>query len=555
MPTATPTTPSGPTPGLFTLPCFYCDYDYLGRVGDMQYLPDDSRRATVRYEGCECEHCAVVVTTPEAGPDTSGLMSLVRLLLSDNSTRTVLACPSHAEQMNLLTAASCTSCSTTLDMPDMDVLRSRRDGYWPSSNSRARSTEARNRATEVIETLDSITVNGEHMRVRAVENLGMGTSPTRRLPTAPIVSDGAAHTSDSGALWCSACADTAVSCEECSEWVVEDSLYGCDRCGVDTCYTCNTNNHRRCYQRDEVEVARGEFTPRGTIPSALALPALAGVTVRSTRAVGIEVETRAGRVSEVVEAEDGALVPVIGALGTDGSVNGPRGIEFRLLPQRGAMVEYAIRSMNAWCAAAGYTPDTSCGVHMHIDASDLSQPGVWRAYAMLLAVEDVLFGLAAAQRRNNRYCVAFGDRSRDILRNAVNYADAGNGFDIYLAAPDSRYQGVNCHSYPQHRTLEVRVFDTAHTPEAIVRYTLAAMLSTAAVDYAQTEDGALLLALLTDTPREQWATLVVSNLGRAGLIDPAHALLLAEQGRIGASDRPGAVVGAASAGVTVGGVR
>jgi hypothetical protein len=240
-----------------------------------------------------------------------------------------------------------------------------------------------------------------------------------------------------------------------------------------------------------VDYARERFQARQSIEGALAEIGMPGVVVTSTRAVGMEVETANGLAGQIVDTEAQALWPVLAAVGTDGSVRGAHPVEYRCLPQRGARVEYAISSLHARLAEAGYDPDASAGVHMHVDASDLTAEQVWRAFAGLVTIEAALFALADPARATNSYCVGYGENAPEVIRLALQRADqAPDYFDPNeVRQAHSRYMAVNSHAYSGHSTLEVRVFDSKHDAEARERYTLAAALITATVDFASSAAG------------------------------------------------------------------
>jgi hypothetical protein len=540
-----PTTPAPRPIGLATLPCFFCDHEYLTRTFDLDHLSTERLGAaqSARYDGCQCDHCSAPMgETPVdlLGTDTAQAMTVFGVahgVGTDRRISTIITCPSHAREINgVFTQARCAACGCQVDDQDWAALLTRTFGDTTARRSSRSGVRDRiDRASEVMAALEAFTVNGEPrpvQRLATISNAGTRAGAAmERMMIDNLNANRAGVIIDpvNNDRWCASCHDTALTCDDCGCFVAEGSHYDCDAHDALTCYRCSETVHGACYQRTDVDAARNSFTPRSNVNTMLRTPGVPGVTIRSTRAVGVEVETRSGRIADVLDGEADALVPIIAAVGTDSSVNGPHSVEFRLLPQRGAAVEYALRSIHDRCSRAAYDPDTSCGVHMHLDASDLGGVALWRAFAALLAAEDVFYALATPQRQRSRYCIPFGEDRVERMRRAVENAAGNTAFDAYGAGGDSRYRGINTHSYATHRTLELRMFDTAHDHNAVTRYTLAAMLGTALVDYANTPGSGEVLAAMLERSVTDWPVTLMAALTEAGLIDPSQAMLLLGQ--------------------------
>lgn len=61
------------------------------------------------------------------------------------------------------------------------------------------------------------------------------------------------------------------------------------------------------------------------------------------------------------------------------------------------------------------TSDDKCGIHVHVDAKDLSWHDMYRLLWVYGRLETFLYLLAGQQRASNRYCAPCGSRYRDAL--------------------------------------------------------------------------------------------------------------------------------------------
>jgi hypothetical protein len=481
-----------PTPTLPAAPCFVCDQDYLS---------DPSTRQAVMSadlpEGCECPGCVVLraevtASTSDAPiPAVDGINFLAPLRVSITSASTldpwsvgtprevtVGLCPAHtaAVQSVMNTDRPCGWCSALSreTLADMGIAMSNENGRaLPVTQIR-------------LGTRGAMLLNAESGR-RMPDNLprvGVGYN---------VQSYSEAATLDDGTTLCDSCYATAEECESCNRLMNGGSEYYCEDCEENVCYSCWDGSHyrHRAGNNDEgsIDNDRHRFAARMTIREALNRLSAPGATILSTRALGIEVETSRGSCGPVIAAERDAVFPILAGVGTDGSVRGRNAVEYRLLPVRGAVAEFAIRSMAQWCRDAGYAPDSSAGIHMHVDCSDLSAANVWRAFAALVALEGVLFSHAAPERLASQYCTGFGTGANAVLNGAVAASRRNPSFfDYNEVSIPSRYRSINCQAYSSHQTIEVRVFDSCHDLDAVARYTDAAAIIAGAVDFAVSDD-------------------------------------------------------------------
>lgn len=128
--------------------------------------------------------------------------------------------------------------------------------------------------------------------------------------------------------------------------------------------------------------------------------------------------------------------------------------------------------------------DSSCGLHVHVDARDLAWSDVDRLFRLWLCVQDAMYSLVAPSRKQNHYCepwnVTLGHsallphkdakgcafrRFKDFLL-ATMY---GSPRRVTTAKQDkyhaARYKGLNLHSYFYRRTIEFRLHHGTVNPD------------------------------------------------------------------------------------------
>lgn len=469
--------PVTPTP-LAPAPCFFCGPDYLTSPETLNLL----RPSSDLPEGCECPGCVIARALLAQAEATGEQTPSIAPLDSIDYLRTMMVTARSIQSADLwslnvaertVTVLVCDGCASRVR--DMDTGSTSDRCGWCSSPFDSALREM------------GLTIDGEIRTIR-ISRRGQASqaNPVTRWDYAINPRVDSTFLDASERPLCSVCYENAVECSDCGG-ITQTEQYYCDECEVDVCRNCwdvNThfdhNDSSNGYDR-----ARYNFAARSTIETNLLAGGVPGSTVLSTRAIGIEIETARGNANRVIEAERNAAVPVLQAVGTDGSVRGRNPVEYRLLPQRGRFVEYAIRSMSQWCREAGYRPDNSAGIHMHVDCRGMTAAQVWRAFAALLILEPVLFSHATPERMRSTYCQGYGAEGPAVVEAALTTASqAPSFFEPDRVAAGSRYRSVNCHSFSGHQTLEIRVFDSAHDEDAVARFTDAAALIAGTVDFA-----------------------------------------------------------------------
>jgi len=101
---------------------------------------------------------------------------------------------------------------------------------------------------------------------------------------------------------------------------------------------------------------------------------------------------------------------------------------------------------------AGATVNTSTGMHVHVDARDLTGDEFGRTFAFYTERQDLFDMLVAPSRRHNTYCRKYDSRTIAQIKRVAQE----QGKEQVRYAYDDRYMTVNVTSYGRHGTLEFR---------------------------------------------------------------------------------------------------
>lgn len=113
-----------------------------------------------------------------------------------------------------------------------------------------------------------------------------------------------------------------------------------------------------------------------------------------------------------------------------------------------------VRKVAALLAAAGATADRSCGLHVHVNASDLTGKEIINVAKRYAAHEAVIDRVMPASRRasNNGYCANMAS-----IMQTLNTYDAQAIVDTHaMCQRFGRYYKVNLHAFVVHGTVEFR---------------------------------------------------------------------------------------------------
>ena len=92
----------------------------------------------------------------------------------------------------------------------------------------------------------------------------------------------------------------------------------------------------------------------------------------------------------------------------DGSLHNC-GIEVNTEPLFGRELIENVRSLTQALKVEGFETSTSCGLHVHLDARDMTTEQIRIFTRYYMKYEDLIFKMLPDCRRNNSYCSRFGD--------------------------------------------------------------------------------------------------------------------------------------------------
>ena len=168
----------------------------------------------------------------------------------------------------------------------------------------------------------------------------------------------------------------------------------------------------------------------------------------------------------------------------DGSLN-QGGVEFKnISPVRGDYIETGLVKLENAAVDQEFWVDTSCGIHVHMDARDFN----WRELRSLLlimnSIEPSIIKSLPEDRRNSRYALPIDKVVGMPLENKYIYESINNLKELvsfsYETLSDtnpgdnrynqSRYRGTNIHSRFFHGTIEFRYHEGALDPTGIMNW-------------------------------------------------------------------------------------
>ena len=145
---------------------------------------------------------------------------------------------------------------------------------------------------------------------------------------------------------------------------------------------------------------------------------------------------------------------------------------------------------------AGAVVNSSCGMHVHVDASKHTPQSLKNALSIMYSKEDlILKALGTQPRRVQQYCHLSRENVLKVIRNMppsltmeqlrrVWYEGRDGAHDHYNW---SRYYALNLHSVFYHGTVEWRCFEsTLHAGEVRADITLALAMSAQAINLEKT---------------------------------------------------------------------
>lgn len=175
---------------------------------------------------------------------------------------------------------------------------------------------------------------------------------------------------------------------------------------------------------------------------------------------------------------------------------------------------------------AGAVVNSSCGMHVHVDASKHTPQSLKNALSIMYAKEDILFmALKVDPDRVERWCQKVKEdkliKIRKLSANApmwqmrdLWYSDTRENPDAHYN--ETRYYALNLHSVFYRGTLEWRCFEsTLHAGRVRANITLALAISAQAINQSRT---VMRKTEITENPAFTFRTFLL----RLGLIGPEY---------------------------------
>lgn len=115
----------------------------------------------------------------------------------------------------------------------------------------------------------------------------------------------------------------------------------------------------------------------------------------------------------------------------------------------------AVRVANA-LVNAGFTVDSSCGTHVHVDATDLNAASIINVVKRYMKFEAKIDGFMPLARRNSRWCRTTNGMIGADLENSVKANPSSRTLVRSAFSRNDRYHKVNLASLAVHNTVEFR---------------------------------------------------------------------------------------------------
>jgi hypothetical protein len=206
------------------------------------------------------------------------------------------------------------------------------------------------------------------------------------------------YTYDEGYV-CQSCYDNNyLTCDGCGQIVNNGDAHTCETCERNYCQDCGCN----CEDGDSSDY----FDSRGyNDKKEQRENKEVGTILTSSRLVGCEIET------EIEGTENiNGIIPACVGLTSDGSLD--HGVELITPPLRLATLENLIKETCKACDRADLQAKTSCGLHIHLDASDFKNSDIKIKHLLqtYFLTERVLYDMLPASRKRGSYCRPLANR-------------------------------------------------------------------------------------------------------------------------------------------------
>ena len=295
-------------------------------------------------------------------------------------------------------------------------------------------------------------------------------------------------------LYCETCfVENYFHCESCSEAHPNDenyhSEYGesyCESCYYEIFFNCprcdcETVRDDSCYVESEDEdVCRDcyDSTDNVSLDSANTCyvePPVEGDTFstnRFERAVGVEIET-IGCNSDDIRNDTYFSAFSVTSDGSIESDSNEEGFEFISKPMRGDHLFHEIDKIGNYLLDRDFSMNSSCGLHVHIDARDLFYKDLKGVSMVMKSFERVVFSMMPKSRYSSNWCKMMAMNKNMIRGINSNEEFIRSWYDACGEPPsmgkynDTRYHGLNLHARVYLGTIEFRYHSGTNNPTKI----------------------------------------------------------------------------------------
>jgi hypothetical protein len=243
---------------------------------------------------------------------------------------------------------------------------------------------------------------------------------------------------------------------------------------------------------------------------------------KSKRYISVEIEvasmTHYAATVQAVKKTKGAIV-------RDGSLP-VEGFEINTAPASGDLF---LSNLETICEALDKGKGTvtkACGLHVHVDARDLTWYDVKKLVLLYAKIENALFSIIEPSRRQSRYCRPCGDvlvanvesnkipkeTEKNLIKNVYGSADININDVRQRKYDESRYNALNLHSWLHRGTIENRMCHGTLNFKNIANWSLIqAYMIDYAFDHSENDIKSLsgdslstLLAIIEDENIRKW---------------------------------------------------
>jgi len=302
------------------------------------------------------------------------------------------------------------------------------------------------------------------------------------------------------------CCDNCCECTFCPR--CEESRYRNDMCR--TCDNCSGCCECDEEERDIPEAQRGARQgPRKKQSFRFFKPEnlLGFKQFKSRRAISIELEiATVPKRTPLMEWANKAHAGLV----SDGSI--PKtGCEINTNPAVGDQHVSMMQELSKVLQESEVTVTNACGLHVHVDASDISQYDLRKLMIYWVCIEPSMFELVSKTRYGNDYCKIAGRAFAQLMTNSAKTKNSQNetwnqrvSKFLYEGATketvaqkrekyhSSRYYAINLHSYFFRKTIEFRLHEARIEPYILLHWPI---LCGSIIDFVQKQTEKDLLGL------------------------------------------------------------